>query len=206
MSTVEVVRHRVAIAGYVTDAVTGRAMAGVEVAMTGMPAAFRSRLGYRNLQFGSRWDAMVERPDRTCTRTDGLFYFLDLSDGEYGLRATAIAYGKRYGIVEQSVAVSRNKLGTFKLDWVALALPSTAVKGTITSRKVNVNMAEVRVKGSGERVFSDGQGKYLLAAIEPGKRTLLVYAQGYRPASQPVSIASPGDSETLNFGLVRDTG
>ena len=67
-------------------------------------------------------------------------------------------------------------------------------------------MAEVRVKGSGERAFSDAQGRYLLGAVAPGKRTILVYAQGYRAVSKPVTLAAPGALETLNFSLVREAG
>jgi hypothetical protein len=67
-------------------------------------------------------------------------------------------------------------------------------------------MAEVRVKGSGERAFSDAEGHYVLAGLEPGKRTVLAFAQGYRPASKQAAINEAGALETLNFELVREAG
>jgi hypothetical protein len=44
----------------------------------------------------------------------------------------------------------------------------------------------------------------VLAGVEPGKRTILAVAQGYRPAAKPVTIEQPGGLATLNFALVRE--
>jgi hypothetical protein len=206
MSVIETVRHRVALAGQVIDTVTGKMIAEADVAMTSMPPSFQKRLNVYRSQFGAEWDARMERPDRTRSRADGQFYFLDLPDGIYGLRASVRIFGSRYGAMEQKVTVSRNAKGTYKLEWSVLGLSPTAVKGTISSRKTSVSFARVRVQGSGETAFTDADGRYLIAGIEPGKRTLLVYAQGYRTISQRVSIAAPGDAQTVNFNLLRDAG
>ena len=67
-------------------------------------------------------------------------------------------------------------------------------------------MAEVRIKGSGERTFSDAQGQYVLAAIEPGTRTVQVTAQGYKPSVQVVKLPQAGATEMVNVVLARDAG
>jgi len=206
MNIVDVVRHRVAVAGHVTDAGTGKAISQAVVTITAAPEAFERRLQLASLQYGDQWDAMPERPDKTRTRDDGLFYFLDLPDGNYSLTASLPGSYKRYGSVQQTAKVSRDAKGDTRIAFVNLSLQATAVKGKITgaNHKTGVVMAQVRVKGSGERVFSDAQGDYVISAIEPGKRTISVSAQGYRQVSQLVVVREPGTSETLNFKLVRD--
>lgn len=208
MSDWQVTRHRVAIAGRALDAGTGKPVADATVSMGKMPAALEKKLAIASLSHGDRWNSLVERPDRTRTKKDGLFYFLDLPDGEYSLSASIPSYGKRYGTEQQSAAVSRDKKGDIKAAFVTLRLQPTAVKGKITGpgHKTGVMLAEVRVKGSGERTFTDAQGQYSVAGIEPGKRVLLVAAQGYRAQSQPVTLGDPGTSQTLNFTLVRESG
>ena len=210
MNTIETARHRVAIAGFVSDAITGKAVAGVDVAVTDMPPQFKKKVGLNAIQFGAKWAGMIERPDRTRSRIDGLFYFLDLPDGDYGLRIAAPSFGSRYGTVGRKVTVARDANGTFKLDWAIVGLPPTTVKGAVTGKEGAgedvVRFAQVRVKGSGESAFSDHAGQYLIAGIEPGRRTLMVSAQGYRPISQTVLIAAPGAVQTMNFGLHSETG
>jgi hypothetical protein len=202
----QIARHRVAIAGRVLDAGSSKPVADATVSMTVMPAAFEKKLAVGSSACGSAWKDMPQRPDRTKTRKDGLFYFLDLPDGKYSLRASKASYGKRYGVAEQSVEVSRDSQGNFKIAFVDLNLPPTTIKGKITGsgHKSGVVLAEVRVKGSGERTFSDVQGQYAVTGIESGKRVLLVSAQGYRTATENVTLAQPGASHTLNFSLNRE--
>ena len=204
----QVRRHQVAIAGWVVDGATGKPVAGAGVEITAMPAAFKERLKHVSLSYGKRWTRVVERPDRTCTRPDGLFYFLDLPDGNYTLRAAIPSFGSRYGKVQQPAVVSHDAKGNTKVAFVKCALQPTAVKGQITGsgHKSGVVLAEVRVKGSGERTFTDAQGLYAVTGIELGNRTLLVHAQGYRSESLAVTLKEPGASETRNFNLTRESG
>jgi hypothetical protein len=219
----QTVRHQVAIAGKLTDAGTGKPVSGAMVSMTDMPAAFRRLLQARAMQHGNAWSAMAERPDKARTAPDGIFYFLDLPDGDYTLSASAASMGKRYGIAQANTTVSRAKNGDYKRVFLDLALQATTVRGKIIgpNHKTGVAMAEVRVKGSGERTFSDVKGEYVLAGIEPielktssspgagpriTKRTIVVFAQGYRPASKQVAINEAGALETLNFELGREAG
>jgi hypothetical protein len=191
-----VARHRVAIAGHVTDAMTQEAVPGAEVIIVEMPTAFKQKLQYAG---GS---AQV---NKARSRGDGLFYFLDLPDGKYTLTASIPSAGKRYGNAWQKAKVSHDQKGDIKVELVNFALQPTAVEGKITSggQKSGVLMAQVHVRGSGERTFSDADGKYTLAAIEPGRRTVQVFAQGHSPAAETVLIAAPGESKTLDFNLVK---
>lgn len=200
------VRHQVAIAGWVTDAGTQKRIGGALVNIVEMPPALKSILRTKAMQYGSRWNAMAERPDRTRTAGDGLFYFLDLPDGKYTIAASLARLGRRYGAARGSASVSRDAKGNLKMAFLEIGLQPTTVQGKVIggAHKSGVIMAEIRVKGSGERVFSDAQGQYVLAGVEPGKRTILAAAQGYRPVAKPVTIEQPGELATVNFALVRE--
>src|SRR5947209_8433343 len=94
--SVEVVRHRVVIAGRIADALSGQPLAGARVEITGAPAAFTSLLALRAMA-GDRWATLAERPDRTSTARDGHFHFLDLPAGAYTLTVSLPDAGSRYG-------------------------------------------------------------------------------------------------------------
>ncbi len=200
------VRHQVAIAGRVIDAGAKKPLRGAVVNIVEMPHAMKRQLSTKSMQYGARWGDLAERPDRTRSAADGVFYFLDLPDGKYTLAASVARFGKRYGAARGSATVSRDAQGNVKMAFLEIGLKPTTVQGKVTGagHKAGVLMAEVRVKGSGERAFSDGQGEYVLAGVEPGQRTILVAAQGYRTAAKPVTIDQPGELATLNFTLVRE--
>jgi len=213
--------------GRVTDAGTGKLISGATVSITGGPDAFRRSVEARALQSRDAAGAVIARPDQTRTAHDGLFYFLDLPDGDYTLNASIADMGNRYAAQEAKATVSRNEQGDLNRVFLDLALQATTVRGKITGpgHETGVPMAEVRVKNSRERTFSDAQGEYVLSAIEPimpqndatrapgteavrgrsriTRRTVLVFAQGYQPASQEVALNKPGDQKTLDFRLVR---
>jgi Carboxypeptidase regulatory-like domain len=199
-------RHQVAIAGQVTDALTGRAIGGARVGITAAPAAFADWLAIRAKQYGAQWAAMVERPDRTRTAADGHFHFLDLPDGQYTMTASLPGSVSRYGMAGRQAVVSRGAQGTITMAAADISLPPTTLKGEITEQDGKpVALAEVRVQGSGERVFSDAQGRYMLAGLEAGQRTVLVLAQGYQPVSQTVTLGPAGAVHTVNTVLVPST-
>jgi hypothetical protein len=204
MGSVETIRHQVAIAGQVTDAQTGKVMNGVRVEITAAPAAFTDFLNFRKIQFGQSWETMAERPDRTNTMADGAFRLLDLPDGQYKLTASLPGAGSRYGAADAVVTVTRDAQGKITRAAAQIALPPTTIKGRITGQGAGaLQMAEVRVKGSGERAFSDAQGQYLLVGVEAGARTVLVSAQGFQPAAQSVALNQAGASQTLDVALTK---
>lgn len=174
----EIVRHQVAIAGRVTDFQTGKAIAQAQV-------------------------QIVEGPDRTRTAADGHFHFLDLPDGQYTLIASLPGSGSRYGTAQAEATVSRDAEDNITMATADIALPPTTLKGQITDQATGnpVVMVQVQVQGSGERTFSDAQGRYILTGLEAGKRTVLVSARGYQPGSKTVLLSEPGTEQTLDFVL-----
>lgn len=204
MGVSEVIRHQVAIAGQVTNAQTGRSLEGVRVEITAAPAAFTDFLKLRKIQFEQSWEKMAERPDRTNTMADGSFRFLDLLDGQYKLTASLPGAGSRYGRADAIVTVTRDSQGKIARAAAQIALPPTTIKGKITAQGAGaLQMAEVRVKGSGESTFSDAQGQYLLVAVEAGARTVLVSAQAFQQASQAVTLNQPGAVQTVDVALIK---
>jgi hypothetical protein len=200
------VRHRVAIAGRASDASTGKAVSNALVWITAMPEALKQRLTMLSRIYGNGWNTLQTRLDRTKSREDGLFYFFDLPEGSYTITASIPDSGSRYGTVQQPAEVARDDKGEVKVTFIDLALQPTCVTGKITgpNHKTGILLAEVRVKGSGEHTFSDAQGLYTLRAIEPGRRTIEISAQGYKSKPQTVTIASPGIVESVNVSLARD--
>jgi hypothetical protein len=184
-----------------------------------MPAKLERKLAQLAEYAGDEWERRAQRPDRTCSRVDGLYYFLDLPAGEYEVRAALPNCGKRYGEKREKKEVFSEKkkasnddqkqsgANALKSMWLELALGQTAIHGRITdaAKKTGVMMAEVRLKGSGERTFSDARGEFTLGPIEASKseRTLECSAQGYLQKEQGgVRAAEPGKLlELKDIGL-----
>ena len=189
----EIVRHRAAISGLVTDARTGRPLPGARVEITAGPAEFTGRLALLAKQHGSRWETLAERPDRTRAAADGFFRFLDLPAGSYALIGSLPGSGSRYGTVTAQVTLDADGQGNVSLQTAALALPSTTIQGRVSDQAdAAVRLAEVRVQGSGERAWSDAQGNYMLAGVEAGSRRLTIAARGFQSKSETVALGQPG--------------
>lgn len=78
----EILRHQVAIAGRVVDT-HDQPVAGARVTLTAMPDAYQHTVESAVHAAGVTWQELEERCDRTRTRTDGIYYFLDLPAGSY---------------------------------------------------------------------------------------------------------------------------
>lgn len=206
MAQWEEIHHQVAISGRVTDGRTSRAIGRARVSITDGPLAFNDWLANYTRQYGDQWETMLERPDQIQTDIDGHFHFMDLPDGQYTLRASLPGLGTRYGIARNVVTVSRDAEGNITMAVADISLLPTTLKGRIAEQNNEpVVMAEVRVIGSGERTFSDGQGQYLLTGLEASKkreRTLVVSARGCRKVTKNVLLDRAGVEKTLNFVLV----
>jgi Carboxypeptidase regulatory-like domain len=189
----EIVRHRAAIAGRITDAQTGRPVSGARVAITAGPPQLTGRLALLAVQHGSAWATLAERPDRTRAAADGFFRFLDLPAGEYTLEGSLPGSGSRYGTVTAQVTLAADGQGQIALQTVDFALPATTILGRVSDPSdAAVRLAEIRVQGSGERAFSDAQGHYALTGVEAGSRRLTIAAGGFQSTSETVSISQPG--------------
>lgn len=205
MSAWETIRHQVAIAGSVIDAQTEKAIDKAQIEITDGPSEFLDFVAARSKQYGTQWESMVERLDRTRTAPDGHFHFVDLPDGDYTLTASLPGSGSRYGTAENSATVTRDAEGNITRAHVEIPLPPTALKGRVRDQGTNdpIVMAEVRLKGSGERTFTNNEGRYLLVGLETGKRTALVSAQGYQPTSKNRLLNQSGQIKNLNFKLTK---
>ena len=202
----EEVRHQVAIAGQVRDEQTGKLIEGVQIIIAKAPPQFLELLNVKAKQYGDRWPSMVEREDRTRTTTEGHFHFMDLPNGSYTVHATVPDLGSRYSTVSKDVAILRDANGNLKLTAVNLALPPTTIKGQVRGRDSNpVVMAEVKIKGSGERTYTNNQGRYVLTQVEVGSRTIKVSAQGYKDVSTSVVLTRAGTVENMDVNLVPAT-
>ena len=179
MSAVEIVRHRAAICGYLSDASSGVGIAGATVGIPG-----------NGLQ--------------TQTDADGFYYFLDLADGSYTLQAAAPALGSRYGAVTVSgVTVASDGNGHPVLDAKGnLALPATALTGLVrrSDTLAPIPYADVLLRASNTQVKTNKAGQYALSAVEAGTQTVQVSAIGFATLSQPVGL-SAGQNTVVNFNL-----
>lgn len=222
----ESIRHQAAIAGVVTITPTGAPLAGARVALLSSPQAFSDRLAVLAALAGPSWDDQDPRPDRARTSADGRYVFIDLPSGAYAVSASLLGGGSRYGTAGAQVTVARDASGRIAVATADLAVPATSVSGKVTAppppppppapggttpptppappAPVPIVMAEVRIQGSGERSYSDGQGKYLLAGIEAGARVITVTLAGHAPANRPVVLSAAGVSPTVDVTLSAD--
>jgi Carboxypeptidase regulatory-like domain len=139
---------------------------------------------------------------RSRTAADGHYHFLDLANGTYTLQAALPAAGSRYGTAQAPATVTRDGTGKIKLVAADLALPPTTLKGQVTGQGAGaLVMAEVRVLGSGERAFTDAQGRYVLSGIETGDRKIAVAARGFQQITPTVTLGPAGAEVTRDFTL-----
>ena len=177
-------------------------LGGIDVTITSGPQQFLHMIGLRERQFQNRWASLVERPDRTRTRADGHYHFLDLPDGAYTLDVSWPAMGSCFGSAEYSFSITRTPDETINRVVADIALAPTTLMGTVTDENSDpVLMAEVLIRGSNERTFTDSDGQYLLTGLEIGTRTVLVTSKNHGNASQTVVFAQAGSAQTVNFSL-----
>ena len=162
-----------------------------------------------------------DRPDRTRTADDGGFYFMDLpaielSDTIYALKVRLPGAGTRYGKqAHVDVPVVRDDAGNVKsMRVAAILLHPTTLQGWIVDPDGEpVPLAEVRVKGSGERTFTDAyedtkgnpgddtKGHYRLTGLEAGLRGIRVSAQGFKTVDIDDVVLAWGKTEFLDIKL-----
>jgi len=224
-----IARHRVAIAGLVLDGVSGKPIPGAQIEITVKPQAFADKVAL--LEASSRGQGPGPQSlDTAKTRSDGLFYFLDLPEGRYqvvGFMPKETLYlnhpdppggdrkdffqrkaDKRYGKDQFEATVSYAERFS---NFAVLRLQPTRITGRVvtSTNQAAVLMAEIRIRGCDERTFSDAQGQFTITGIQPNarKRTLQVRAKGYRDQLVEVLIDKPGAcAEVKGIRLVRDGG
>jgi len=100
----ETVRHQVAVAGRVVDGEEGP-VGGAEVTLTTLPKQARQR----RADVGADRQELDEPCDRTFTKPDGIFFFLDSPAGEYAVECLNGRAGLRD---KKTVSVSWRQDGT----------------------------------------------------------------------------------------------
>jgi len=121
----EIARHQVAIGGRVVDE-SDKPVAGTEVTITVMPEEFQRKIASAAGVAERGWELSDQRLDRSFTKADGIYFFLDLPSGKYTVKGV----DKRSGTqAEQTVSVSWDKDGKVQMAVADLKL-SNASRGT----------------------------------------------------------------------------
>ncbi len=192
------VHRQVAIAGRVTDALTGQPLEGAHVRLASASKVFKRRVQAWSLQRGGA--VPRGRPDETGTGPDGHFHFLDLPRARYTVTASLPGQGSRYASARTTVEVTSSR-GEIPLVAADLALQPTAIKGRVTTSGGDpLPLAEVRVAG-GPATRTDAQGRYVLAGVEAGRQRATANATGLEQAEQMAAPARPGSAQTVDFSL-----
>ncbi|MGV0025330.1 carboxypeptidase-like regulatory domain-containing protein [Phormidesmis priestleyi] len=177
--SVEEIRHHVAIAGSLTDATSGRAIAGAIV-------------------------EIVDPALQTLTREDGGFYFIDLPVGLYSLNVSAPSFNTRYGVVTGlTIAVQNTVEGRPIFDSKArVKLTPTALVGRVTRADNNqpIERAIVQLRWTTIQTLTDQEGRYTLSGLLSSASTVQASAKGFSTSIQKV-VLTTGQETTANLSL-----
>jgi hypothetical protein len=107
----EIIRRQVAIGGRIQDK-DDQPMTGVQVTLTSMPKGFKQLVEAASGAVEAGWDELEQRMDRVTSRIDGIYYFLDLPEGKYTLKAIDLKSGKQ---AEKRVSIACDKEQNIKM-------------------------------------------------------------------------------------------
>lgn len=101
------VRHRVVIGGRVVDGKTKRPVSGALVALMAMPETFKMRCAASVAAASQPGSRGASRLDQTRTSATGYYYFLDLPEGPYELKAAGLGRTPPVGSGKAKVSLDR---------------------------------------------------------------------------------------------------
>ena len=116
------VRHRVVIGGRVVDGKTKRPVSGAVVALTAMPETFKARCAASVAAASQSGSRGATRLDQTRTSAAGYYYFFDLPEGPYDLKAAGL--GRTPPVGTGKAKVSLDRTGNVVMATVDLVLKS----------------------------------------------------------------------------------
>ena len=141
------IKHRAAIGGYVTDAITGKGIPGITV-------------------------EVLEKILSTLTREDGFFYFLDLEKGTYKLNILVPQeWRSRYRQTDITPIIVKVDYGQEdakpNFDPNAnVKLSPTSLHGIVTNKNIPLPKAIVKLLGSEIQTLTDDNGKFILSGFD----------------------------------------
>jgi hypothetical protein len=107
----EIIRRQVAIAGQIVDQ-RDTPVAGVHVNITVSSLKNTSKTENNASDIKTGWDNLNEDLNHTLSRWDGLYYFMDLPDGQY---TVSVHRGGQVTEKIKKVTIARNKKNNLKL-------------------------------------------------------------------------------------------
>lgn len=207
--------HKVAIAGQVSDKETGLTIGNAIVEITEMPDRFKMKRSLQALQYGSKWETLAKRCDRTTTAIDGFFYFLDLPSGQYTLNAFLPSAATRYKIIDPAIVTVPSSRDSSSQPFAVanLTLSPSGIRGKATDLEgIAIAKANVKILGSGESTVTDNDGTFKLIGLEApnqegSKRTVtvVVSAKGYQEKNETFQF-SLGEVVEKDIELTKQNG
>jgi hypothetical protein len=215
--------NTLAIAGYVDDAQTGAPIAGAVVAISAGPPAFESLRAVLSSLPG--WASAADRLDRTSTRVDGRFVFVNLPDGSYTLAVSAPCQPGRYatgtaaataGQASAPVVVALTPPGpaapasappepATPRDAPPPPSPETArIVGRVVRRsnRKPVAGALVQVRGTDRSAHTAADGSYAIEGVGLGSTPVEISAEQFELARRQIHLEA-GEQRRLHVHLRR---
>lgn len=101
----KVIHRQVVIAGRILND-ENKPVAGTQVTITAKAGKFKRQIENASGEESTIWKNLNKRPDRTRSRLDGLYFFLDLPEGEYTVTATDSRSGQS---IKSRISILKNK-------------------------------------------------------------------------------------------------
>jgi hypothetical protein len=109
----EIMRRKVSIAGCIVDH-QNNPVRGAQITIAAKAGKFRMQIDK------VAWENSEDRPDRTRSRADGLYFFLDIPEGRYMVNAIDPRSGKN---AEKLVTVSKDEEKSGRIAKADFTLP-----------------------------------------------------------------------------------